>query len=163
MIVAFARTTAALIAGEKSVTRREWSGNHHDKVLKKLLAAQASGERGLLMDAWSAGPHRKGVRVGKICLLTLSREKTADIPDGDYAAEGFAYMDRHGINVDKDLSCEQLWRLWRQNPTKITSVLRFELVGVEPGVKASDFWPWCHLCYNTGIKIGSVDSCSCGR
>lgn len=33
-------------------------------------------------------------------------------------------------NVEKDLSCEALWRLWRQDRLKVTYVIRFEVVRV---------------------------------
>jgi len=141
LIVSFAMTTAAFVAKRKSVTRREWSDEYYERVRRALEAAIDRGEKGLRVQGWSASPHRKGKKIGEAVITSLTREPTHLIPDSDWEAEGFAYMTEHGINVDKNLSCEKLWRLWRQDREKVTAVVRFEVVSIEPGITEEEFWP----------------------
>ena len=119
MIVSFSKTTAALVARRKTVTRREWKDGH-----------AARFKPGDVVDAWSASPHRGGKRVGKIRILSVTKEPTRLIPDSDWEAEGFAYMAERGLNVEKDRSCEAFCRAWRQHPTLETYVIRFEVVEI---------------------------------
>lgn len=128
MILAFSRTTAAIEARRKSVTRREWSDAYFERVRLAFMDACFKGERGLRMQAWSASPHRGGKRIGIILVTSVARERTCLIPDSDWEAEGFAFMADAGIDVGPELSCEKLWRLWRQDPEKVTAVIRFEIV-----------------------------------
>lgn len=123
MIIAFAQTTPALLAGAKTVTRRQWSDRHHAQMVARV---------GEIVDAWSAGPHRGGKPVAKIRLLSVTRERTADIPDSDWDAEGFAYMEERGILLGGEVACADLWRRWREASDLVTSVVRFELVEVLP-------------------------------
>jgi hypothetical protein len=73
-IISFARTTAALVAGRKSVTRREWKDAYFQAFKKLLDEAIAKGEKGLRVQAWSASPHRHGKKVGEILITSLTRE-----------------------------------------------------------------------------------------
>ena len=118
-IISFARTTAALIARRKTVTRREW---------KDTQAARFNA--GELVAAWSASPHRGGKPVGVIRIKSVTREPTRLIPPSDWEAEGFAYMTERGINVGRELSCSQLWEQWKRDRAKITYVIRFEVVKI---------------------------------
>lgn len=130
-IISFARTTAALVARRKSVTRREWTDRH-----------AAGFKVGDLAQAWSASPHRKGKKVGIIRITALYKEATCLIPDSDWEAEGFEYMQEHGIDLGKDLSCPRLWQLWKEDQTGFaTWVIRFEVVSIEPGITPEQFWP----------------------
>ena len=119
-IISFSRTTAAVEARRKSVTRREWSDRHATRF-----------KVGDLVQAWSASPHRGGHRIGTIRITALTKEPTRLIPDSDWEAEGFAYMAEHGLNLSKDVTCEQLWRAWRADPAKVTYVIRFEVVEIK--------------------------------
>lgn len=119
-IISFARTTAALQARRKTVTRRLWKDSH-----------AARFEAGELVQAWSASPHRGGRKVGVIRLLSVTRQATCLIPDSDWEAEGFAYMEEHGIDLGPDLSCAALWREWRRDPRLMTWVIRFEVVEID--------------------------------
>jgi hypothetical protein len=118
-IISFSRTTAALLARRKSVTRRLWKDTH--------AARFSPGE---LVQAWSASPHRGGERVGVIRIKSVTREPTHQIPDSDWEAEGFAFMQERGINVEAELSCSQLWEQWRSDRRLLTYVVRFEVVKV---------------------------------
>ena len=124
-IVSFARTTAALKARQKTVTRREWKDSHASRF--------SPGE---LVAAWSAAPYRGGKPVGIIRVKSVTREPTCLIPDEDWKAEGFDYMTRRGINVGPELSCSQLWEQWRKDKTKQTYVLRFEVVKIFRGARS---------------------------
>jgi hypothetical protein len=119
MIISFARTTEALKARRKSVTRREWTDRHASMF-----------NVGDLVQAWSASPRAGGERIGTIRITSKTKEPTRLIPDGDWEAEGFAYMAERGINVGVDLSCEQLWKAWRADPEKVTHVIRFDVIEI---------------------------------
>ena len=93
-IVSFARTTAALKARRKTVTRREWKDSH-----------AARFQPGELVQAWSASPHRGGKPVGIIRVKSITREPTHLIPDTDWEAEGFGlaltYMTHQSLSEVK--------------------------------------------------------------
>lgn len=132
LILSFARTTAALLAGAKSVTRREWSDRTYNMWEKRI---------GQDFCCWSKSPHRNGKLIAVARLVSVTRQPTFRIPDSDWEAEGFAYMELHGINVDKDLSCAELWEQWRHDRELITSVIRFENVRPLEGFTPEMFWP----------------------
>ena len=140
LILSFARTTAALIARRKTVTRREWSDRQFDMFRRKLAEAMAAGEPGLMVQAWSASPHRKGKRVAIILVKSVERGRTQDIPKSDWEGEGFAYMVEHGILIDRDLDCAELWDLWRNDQELVTAVIRFDVVSIEPGMVPEMFF-----------------------
>lgn len=140
-ILSFARTTAALIAGHKSVTRREWSATTFAAIRRAFDGAIARGERGLRVQAWSASPHRKGKKVGEILITSLTLEHTHTIPDSDWEAEGFAYMAEHGIDLGREFSVAKCWESWRHDPDLTTAVIRFEVVSIEPGITPEMFFP----------------------
>lgn len=122
MIVSFAWTTPALLAGEKNVTRREWQ----EKYARMFHA-------GDLVQAWDKQPRFKGARrVGTIRLTADPYvERLCDIPDADWHGEGFEYLQAipdlrvHGQRP------RDLWEWWRDpSNTDTVYVVRFELVEV---------------------------------
>lgn len=127
MIISFAWTTPALLAGSKSVTRREWD-----------YAYAQSFKRGMLVDAWDKSPRYGGKKVGTIRLTAdPSYEAMRSMPDDDYEREGFAYLDEHPELTSKasrshfgSFSREAFDR-WR-NAGGAAYVVRFELVEVLP-------------------------------
>ena len=62
MIISFAWTTAALLDGRKTVTRREWSDAHAAKF-----------KPGDLVDAYDRSPRFKGKKVGVIRIINIKR------------------------------------------------------------------------------------------
>lgn len=116
MIVSFAWTTPALLAGAKTVTRRDWSPSHAAKF-----------HAGMLVDAWDASP-RTG-RSRKVATIRLTRdpylELTSDAPLEHYEREGFVWLDKHGLG---DLVAHT-WREWRTKPQRLY-VVEFALVEV---------------------------------
>ncbi len=120
MIISFAHTTPALLAGEKTVTRREWSPEH-----------AARFRAGQMVDAYDRSPRNGGKRVATIRITSITREPMSAMPDGDYEAEGFAYLEAHGIGsaAGHDTS-RRGFEEWRQAGTD-AYVVRFELVEID--------------------------------
>lgn len=116
MIISFAWTTPALLAGEKTVTRRDWKPQHAEKF-----------HAGDVVDAWDKSPRFGGKRVARIKIVqTPYRESTADAPDSDYDAEGFTFLEKHQQTLD-GIPASALWRDWKDNP-RVLYVVRFSLV-----------------------------------
>lgn len=129
-IISFARTTSAFIARRKTVTRRNWQDSYF-----------ARWKDGDPFQAWSASPRVKGaIKVGEGRIVTVRREWTSEMPEDDYEAEGFTYMDEHGIAIGKELACIDFWKGWRERPELLTTV-RFEVTAIEPGITPEMFWP----------------------
>lgn len=83
MILSFAWTTAALLSGRKTCTRRRWSSRHFG------AWRQAWREGRLEHQAWDKSPRAGGKRVGTIRLTCEPyKERLADMPESDVAAEG---------------------------------------------------------------------------
>ncbi len=118
-IISFAETTLALLAGHKTVTRREWTERH-----------ARSFTAGELVQAWDKSPRIGGKRVGTIRLTqTPYRERSDAIPGGDWAAEGFAYMEEHGLTLFGGATPAQVWASWIMDPRTLW-VVRFELSAI---------------------------------
>ena len=115
-IISFAHTTPALVAGEKTVTRRDWKPSH-----------AATFKKGEIVQAWDKSPRFGGKKIAEIKLTRAPYiESTAKAPDEDYAAEGFEYLAARGALID-GIAPITFWRLWRDDP-RMMYVVRFELV-----------------------------------
>jgi 1,6-anhydro-N-acetylmuramate kinase len=102
-ILAFALTTAAHVAGAKTVTCRTWSDEYAGRIIAEIEAAKAGGERGIRMQGWNNSSRVKGARRLSTVLVTeVAKWRTADLPDSDWEAEGFAWMDANGLLVGKE-------------------------------------------------------------
>ena len=81
-IVSFAWTTPALLAGHKTVTRRQWKESHARSIYV-----------GDHLHAYDRSPRVHGKPVA---VIEITRdpylEHTANMPDDDYDHEGFAYL-----------------------------------------------------------------------
>lgn len=117
-IISFAWTTPALLAREKTVTRRDWKSSY-----------AKTFHKGDLLQAWDRSPRFGGKKVGVIRLThTPYRERLCDIPQGDWWNEGFAYLEKRGIKIDG--SCPRtLWAMWHKS-IDYRWVLRFEIVSL---------------------------------
>lgn len=115
-IISFAWTTPALLAGRKTVTRREWSEDYAQRF-------HAGDE----IAAYNRNPRHGGRQVATI-LLTADpyRESTKQAPEEDYEGEGFAFLEEQGAKVD-GLPPKTLWRAWHLYPQEMW-VIRFEVV-----------------------------------
>lgn len=121
-IISFAWTTPALLAGQKTVTRREWQPKYAGRF-----------HEGDLIAAWNRQPRFRGGQHVATIRLTQDPyiERINDIPDADWLGEGFAYLESVGATVNGGTPRE-LFDWWR-NPENRDSVyvVRFELVSIE--------------------------------
>ncbi|MFA7298014.1 MAG: hypothetical protein WC211_12645 [Dehalococcoidia bacterium] len=119
-IISFAETTPALLAGAKCATRRDWAERH-----------ARSFHAGELVQAWDKTPRVKGAhRVGTVRLtVTPYREASNEIPDADWEAEGFAYMEAHALTLFGGATPREVWTDWKTRP-RLLWVVRFDLVAV---------------------------------
>lgn len=121
-IITFAETTAALLAGAKTCTRREWKPNY--------ARTFAAGE---VLQAWDKNPRTgKGKRVGTIRLTAAPvLQRANEIPPSDWEAEGFAYMQHYGLTLFDGATTTEVFNGWRNAPDSVMLwVVRFKLIGV---------------------------------
>lgn len=126
MIISFAWTTPALLAGAKSCTRREWDDGYARRF-----------RDGELVDAYDRSPRAGGHKVATVRLTVAPTfELMRAMPDGDYEAEGFAWLYAHPEALPKrfrgnSAALESFSRAgfaaWRSEPGSMW-VVRFELV-----------------------------------
>ena len=117
-IVSFAWATPALLAGAKTVTRRDWRPRYAEQF--------RAGDEVL---AYDRSPRYGGKPVARIRLTQRPyRESTRQAPPSDYQAEGFAHLEALGVKVD-GLAPAVLWRAWHMQP-RVVWVVRFELLEV---------------------------------
>ena len=112
-IISFAWTTAALLAGRKTVTRRNWDARY---------AAQF--HPGDVVQAYDRNPRNGGKCVAHIRLVSITKEPRSAMPDSDFEAEGFAYLREQGKKLPFD------FEEWRNSGDSVY-VIRFELVKEE--------------------------------
>lgn len=125
MIISFNWTSLALLAGEKSVTRRDWKWQHRDRI-----------RDGDVLDAWDFSPRVKGRPIGKIRVLSIDRQPISEMPDSDYEAEGFAYIQsRYGGYT----TSRESFKAWRESPIKLF-VVRFEPVEMHDWLMTDEEW-----------------------
>lgn len=100
-IISFAETTPALLAGHKTVTRRDWKNSY----ARRFHAHE-------LVQAWTKSPRAGGKKVGIIRLTEEPYlESTRQAPGSDWEAEGFAYLSKIGATVF-GLTPLELWTRW---------------------------------------------------
>ena len=113
-IISFAWTTPALIAGRKTVTRRDWDRDYAERF-----------QAGELIAAYDRSPRFKGKQVATI-RLTEKPHFCNETPIEDWEGEGFAYLESIGAKVNGHTPRE-LWDDWREE-TPFMWVVRFEVV-----------------------------------
>jgi len=117
VIVSFAWTSAALLSGHKSCTRREWDPVHAEHY-----------RAGMVVDAWDRLPRVKGAkRIGTIRVSRPPYRQMSHLtlPE-DFHREGFAWLQRYGT-TDDVVRVSEIWAGWRTHPVDLW-VLEFELV-----------------------------------
>lgn len=117
-IISFAWTTPALIAGQKTVTRRDWS----DDYARKFRAGDE-------VIAYDRSPRVGGQPVARLRLThDVRRESNIAAPDSDYEAEGFAYLSALPDGKFAGYTREAFahWRI----TTGTSQVIRFEVIEV---------------------------------
>jgi len=113
-VISFAWTTEAVLAGQKTCTRRDW-------VTRYAL----SFKQGELVQAWDKLPRAGGKRVGTI-RLTEAPINSNQYPEADYWNEGLGWM----MQQDIPLNGSAAWNLWQQWETEKPWlwVVRFEFL-----------------------------------
>lgn len=126
MIISFAWTSAALLAGRKTVTRREWTEDYASRF-----------KAGMLIDAYNWQPRFKGKKIALIKLTHDPRlEANEDMPDEDYEGEGFAYLAENPHLIPKAFKMQpgetmlDRFNLWRYGDKSYMWVVRFKLLRV---------------------------------
>ena len=115
-IISFSWTTPALLAGAKTVTRREWSDDY-----------AKSFHKGDFVAAYDRGPRSGGKQIATIRLTQDPyQEHVASAPYQDYEAEGLAWIESKGLMI-QGVSPYDFWLEWRdENP--LVWVIKFEVV-----------------------------------
>jgi hypothetical protein len=117
--IAFDWTLPALLAGRKTVTRRDWKWSW-----------ARSFEAGELVAATGKQRRFGGRQVATIRLTQRPyRQNTAQAPASDWEAEGFAYLEEIGAKVDRRLPWD-IWQEWKVYEPREMWVVRFELVSI---------------------------------
>src|ERR1017187_9332438 len=101
MIVSFAWTTAAFLAGRKTRTRRLWDDQYAAKF-----------HIGDTIQAYDKTPRAHGKLIGYAVIKGLKKEHISLMPDGDFEKEGFAYMKEKGLKF-LGMDPETQLRTWR--------------------------------------------------
>ena len=118
MIVSFAWTTPALLAGAKTMTRRDWTGDY----ARRFRA-------GMLVDAYDRSPRARG---RKVATIRITRDPYPELVTGSltpevYEREGFAWLDTHGHGA----TVARIVAGWESTPEGATEwVVEFALVEV---------------------------------
>ena len=115
--ISFAWTTASLLAGAKTCTRRAWKDGY----------AQAF-EQGEYVEAWDRLPYRGGKLIGTITLQAKPYlEDLASAPDSDYVTEGLQWMEDRGELI-RGVPPREFWDTWRASGEWVY-VVRFTWLG----------------------------------
>lgn len=134
--LSFAWTSIALVTGNKTVTRRQYS----DQYLRRF-------RKGTIVDAYDKLPRNHGVKIARILLTEKGmQESDLDIPDADYEGEGFKFLDEMIANQHERITTvvrssfglppgrTLQWMFTEDKKTsgyfETSSVIRFELVDV---------------------------------
>lgn len=121
-IISFAYTTPALLIGHKTVTRRDWT-KKYARLFKKRD----------VVSAYNRSPMFGGKQVAIIQLTCdPTYEPMCDMPDSDYEAEGFAYLNENRHLLPKAMPYDVSWagfQDWRNFPVHSSMwVVRIKLI-----------------------------------
>lgn len=109
MILSTAWTTLAVIAMEKTETRRDWSP-------KQIALARKQMESRKRVDLWDKSPRFKGKPYGSCLIVSLiEQEDASTIPDEAWSKEGFHLLSAIGASFMKGLEAPDVWRNWRHS------------------------------------------------
>lgn len=118
-IISFAWTSDALLAGEKTCTRRDWK-----EAWARLF------REGDDIQAYTLSPLYGGKRIAIIRLTCHPyQERTGQAPGADFEAEGLLWMERNDLLI-RGQSPTYFWDRWRER-NELVWVVRFELVSIE--------------------------------
>lgn len=115
-IISFAWTTPAIKARRKTVTRREWDPDYAARFTK-----------GDIITGYDRSPRFGGKPICKIRLVeTPQRQWSNHIPDTDWEAEGFAYLESIAATCGK-ATPREIWIQWSAEPV-LLYVVRFAII-----------------------------------
>jgi len=136
MNLSFGHVWPAFVARRKTVTRRFWKPSHAKKFVK-----------GFEFDALDTATFQGGQKIGTGRMtVTAYQESLLDMPDEDYAGEGFTFLREFPCLIPsraakeiwaQDRCSERSFRQWRDQGS-LLYVARFEVLDVEP-------WAITHL------------------
>lgn len=126
--IAFTWTSHALVAGYKTVTRRQWKPHYARRFAP-----------GVVVTAYDRQPQYRGTPLATIEIVQQPYlENTLHMPDDDYEAEGFGFYSLYPELRAKRFQQHPMgvyWRAWRLTAEDMW-VVRFRLVDLLPdGVK----------------------------
>ena len=117
--ISFSWTSPSLLAGQKTVTRRDWNPQY----AKRFKA-------GTIVTAYDKSPRNGGKPIARLRLThDATYEADADAPDSDWAEEGFKwFQNRYGprLKDGRDVS-RHGFNGWRQGGNS-SYVVRFEVI-----------------------------------
>ena len=144
MILSFAWTTEALLAGRKTCTRRRWSSRHYG------AWRQAWREGRREHQAWDKSPRAGGKRVGPIRLTCEPyKERLGDMPEGDVEAEGGMWASKR-----------EFIELFGGDPDLAVVVVRFELIRPGSSDRAKPAIALRERCAKSQCRIRRVCECT---
>ena len=112
--ISFAWTTPAILARRKTCTRRQWGYEYARRWHEGDLAA-----------AYDRQPRYRGKQIETIILTCDPYLETTDLmPDSDYEAEGFAYLEEQGM-LFRGIEPRAYWEQWKAAKMPMW-VVRFE-------------------------------------
>lgn len=117
MIISFAWTTPALLAGRKTVTRRQWSEKHASRF-----------KEGTVVQAYDKSQRNGGKQVATLRVDSIIHERTKFMTEQDYEGEGFAYL-YHERGVEE--TSPQAFEAWRKADMPMW-VVRFSVIDSIP-------------------------------
>lgn len=105
-IISFGWTAPALIAGKKTVTRRDWKDSHAAKF-----------KAGEIVQAYDKAPYAGGKLIGYVEIVSVTKEPMLNMPESDYYKEGFYFLNQNpdlipaSMPIDVSLAGFNNWRL----------------------------------------------------
>lgn len=129
-IISFAWTTPALLAGAKTVTRREWD----DEYARRW-------KPGDIAIAYNRSPRAHGEPVAKLKIISVTHEPDFFAPSSDYEAEGFEWLRTHPESLPKGDRSMYRFNVERQQFLRWRDaggwswVIRFEVLEFLKGTK----------------------------
>lgn len=101
--LSFTWMTPALQTGNKTVTRRNWH-SHEQNIYKKDDIVVAMDKK----------RNEGGNDIALIKIMESRLEYPQNVPESDYVAEGFEYLDLHPEMLQERNSDFALWQTWEQ-------------------------------------------------
>ncbi|AXR64547.1 hypothetical protein [Leptospira mayottensis] len=108
-IISFGYTAAPLLAGRKTITRREWKDEYALKF-----------HPGEIVQAYDKQPRFGGKKIGEIRISWIIKQSPLLMPDSDYEEEGFAWLDENPEFIPKKFilkdgtrDMQKYFRMWK--------------------------------------------------